>query len=68
MFLKCRQGVYSGVGIGLVQADDPAKYSREFIEGTYRFARAIVQHHGRDRYSASSYLSTLMSWHKPDAP
>ena len=27
------------VAIGLVQADEPAKYMKEFIERTYRFER-----------------------------
>jgi hypothetical protein len=28
------------IAIGLVQADEPAKYMKEFIERTYRFERA----------------------------
>jgi KTSC domain len=36
-------GVPRRIAIGLVQASDPAKYSREFIEGTYRFERVRVQ-------------------------
>jgi KTSC domain len=31
--------------IGLVQADDPAKYMREFIDGTYQFERVRVERH-----------------------
>jgi hypothetical protein len=30
-------GVQWPVAIGLVQADDPAKHWKEFIEGTYQF-------------------------------
>ena len=36
-------GVPRRIAVGLVQADDAAKYSKEFIEGTYRFERVRVQ-------------------------
>jgi KTSC domain-containing protein len=32
-----------GVAIGVLQAHDPAKYIREFIDGVYRFERVRVQ-------------------------
>jgi hypothetical protein len=32
-------GVPRRIAVGLVQADDPAKNEKEFIEGTYRFER-----------------------------
>jgi hypothetical protein len=34
------------IAIGLIQASDPAKYDREFIERVYRFERVRVQRHG----------------------
>jgi hypothetical protein len=39
------RGVPRRVAIGVVQADDAAKYSKEFIEGIYRFQRVRVQRH-----------------------
>jgi hypothetical protein len=36
-------GVPRRAAIALVQADDPAKYMNECIEGTYRFRRVRVQ-------------------------
>jgi hypothetical protein len=33
------------IAIGLVQADDAAKYMKEVISGTYRFQRVRVQRH-----------------------
>jgi KTSC domain len=41
-------GVGRRVAIALVQADDPAKYMTECIEGTYRFRRVRVQRRGRE--------------------
>ena len=36
-------GVPRRTAIGLVQADEPAKYSKEFIEGMYQFERVRVR-------------------------
>lgn len=36
-------GVPRRVAVTLVQADDPAKYMRESIDGAYRFERVRVQ-------------------------
>jgi hypothetical protein len=39
-------GVPRRVAIGLVQANEPARYWEEFIQSTYRFERVRVQRHG----------------------
>jgi KTSC domain-containing protein len=41
-------GVPRRVAIALVQADDPAKYMNECIEGTYRFRRVRLQRRERE--------------------